>query len=121
MASEGTAKVRAPKTKTHGKAPMAKAKGKDPKAMAKDKAPKKAKANGKASKKAKAKPRSGTGVMELLQRLRERAEKAEAALEQRIPEPELITFSKVVAFLEQLSRHDMRFVIRRLKHALRDE
>ena len=110
-----------------GKATPAK-KGKSSTAVAapeprifKDKAPKKAKANGKASKKAKAKPRSGTGVMELLQRLRERAEKAEAALEQRIPEPELITFSKVVAFLEQLSRHDMRFVIRRLKHQLRDE
>ena len=110
-----------------GKATPAK-KGKSSTAVAapeprifKDEAPKKAKANGKASKKAKAKTHSGTGVMELLRRLRDRAQKAEAALKQCIPEPEPITFSQVAAFLVQLSRHGMEFVIGQLQHALRPE
>ena len=108
----------APKEKAEGKPPKAKANGKAPKAKDKGKAPK-AKANGKAPK-ANAKLRSGTGPMVLLQRLRDRAEKAEAALKQRIPEPQPIAVTQALASLLQLSRPKIEIVIARLR-ALRPE
>ena len=105
--------VMAPKAKALGKPPKAKANGKAPKAKDKGKA-RKAKANGKAPK-ANAKSRSGTGPMVLLQRLRDRAEKAETELKQRIPEPRPITITQALASLAQLSRPDIEIVIARLR------
>ena len=119
----------APKAKVKGKATKAKgngkaAKGKVPKAKVKGKATK-PKGTGKAPK---AKGRSGTAAKEIFQRLRDRAQEAELALQQHHylllakPENQALELpehirSQALASLALLSQEDLKTVIAQLSVA----
>ena len=120
MALKAKVKGKATKARCNGKA----AKGKAPKAKVKGKATK-PKGTGKAPK---AKGRSGTAAKEIFQRLRDRAEKAELALQQHYylllakPENQALELpehirSQALACLALLSQEDLRTVIAQLSVA----